>query len=383
MSTNSDSKSKPPAGEVVKWKEKSWELRMWYGMHFLDWIRVLWRGGFRVHFLRWGLCLGVTFFSVVNLFTTILQWLIYGSKIRRMEIEQPPVFIVGHWRSGTTLLHEYMVLDSRNSYPDTFVSMCPRHFLIARWIYRWWLWVLLPKRRPMDNVKMGFDRPQEDEFALLLMGAKSPYRVWSFPNQGATDPEFLDMRNTDAKDLAEWKSRFVKFLKAVQIQRPGRIVLKSPTHLGRLSVLMEMFPDAKVIHIVRNPFDVYPSTVNTWRRLWKFQALQIPNYDGLDEYVLGNFTRMYDAFEEDRKLVPPENFCEIRYEDLVADPTGEMRRIYEQLNLGDFDSVLPALENSLEGTKDYKRNRFEMEPELRAKITRRWAPFIEKYGYGE
>ena len=60
-----------------------------------------------------------------------------------------------------------------------------------------------------------------------------------------------------------------------------------------------------------------------------------------------------------------------------------MRRVYEELQLGDFEAVRPAIEKYFAGQKDYKTNRYEMTPELHAEITRRWAAFIEQYGYAK
>ena len=98
---------------------------------------------------------------------------------------------------------------------------------------------------------------------------------------------------------------------------------KSPPHTGRVKVLLEMFPDAKFVHIVRDPLVIFPSTVHLWKTLYSSQGMQKPTFDGLEEYVLANLTRMYERFETDRELIPAENFCEIRYEDLVADPVRE------------------------------------------------------------
>ncbi len=74
---------------------------------------------------------------------------------------------------------------------------------------------------------------------------------------------------------------------------------------------------------------------------------------------------MYDAFERDRKLLGPGQFCEVRYEELVADPLGQMRRVYEELGTGRFRAVRPGIEDYLASQKDYKTNRYQMTPELR------------------
>ena len=123
--------------------------------------------------------------------------------------------------------------------------------------------------------------------------------------------------------------------------------------------------------------------MNLWRRLYRDQGLQVPNCEGLEEHVLETLTRMYDGFERDRHLLGPGQFCEVRYEQLVADPVGQMQRIYEQLDLDEFDAVHPAITDYAAGHKDYKTNRYKITPEMRAQVADRWSKYIDQYGYAE
>jgi hypothetical protein len=90
---------------------------------------------------------------------------------------------------------------------------------------------------------------------------------------------------------------------------------------------------------------------------------------------------MYKVFERDRHLFAPGQFCEVRYEDLISDSIEQMRRIYDELELGDFDAVRPALETYMAGQKDYKTNRYQLSPENRGEIGRRWGKYLVQYGY--
>ena len=93
--------------------------------------------------------------------------------------------MIGHWRSGTTLLHELLVRDPRHTYPDTYACFAPNHFLVSGWWMKPCLKVLLPSQRPIDNMPAGWDHPQEDEFALCNMGVPSPYLTIIFPEPSA------------------------------------------------------------------------------------------------------------------------------------------------------------------------------------------------------
>ena len=63
-----------------------------------------------------------------------------------------------------------------------------------------------------DNMKAGFDRPQEDEFALCMMGQPSPYLTIAFPNRPPQSGEYLDLEGIPPRALASWKRAFFGLL---------------------------------------------------------------------------------------------------------------------------------------------------------------------------
>jgi hypothetical protein len=323
----------------------------------------------------------VSLCSLLNSLLWLIQEVLYGRKIVATEIRQEPLFIIGHWRSGTTLLHELLVQDPRHTFPTTYACFAPNHFVLTGRALPPILNAIMPMQRPVDNMPVGWDRPQEDEFALCNMGLPSPYLSMAFPNEPPHDPEYLTFDGVPRPKLDHWKRRFLWFLKCVTLQRPGRIVLKSPPHTGRVKALLELFPKARFVHIVRDPIVLFASTMNLWKRLYRDQGLQTPHYRDLEDRVFDTLCRMYEAFERDRDLIPPSQFCEVRYEQLVADPVGEMRRVYDELNLGEFDKALPSIEKYVASQADYQRNRYEIAPETRERIAQRWATFLDRYGY--
>ena len=367
--------------ETTGSKMQPWMPRIWHGMNVSAWYGLLWRNRFAVSPSRCPMVLAVSVISLFNSLMWLVQMLIYGRRIARTEIKEDPLFIIGHWRSGTTMLHELMVLDRRHTYPDTYACFAPNHFLVSRFLVPWWLKYLMPSRRPMDNMPVGWDYPQEDEFALCSMGLPSPYLKFAFPNHPPACEEYLDLKEVSPEARARWKRGLLWFLKCITLRNPKRIVLKSPPHTARIEVLLELFPNARFVHIVRDPYAVFPSTVKTWKRFYDDQGAQVPKYEGLEEHVLGTFARMYEVFEASRHLVDPSRFCEGRYEELVQDPVGQIREVYDKLSLEGFEDVLPALEQYAARTAGYKTNRYDLPPETRDAVTRRWDAFIRKYGY--
>lgn len=363
------------------YKDKPWISRFWEGITFTGWMRLLAKNRFRVHPTRIPMASIVGAVSAMNSTLGIVQAALYGRDIARTRIEHEPIFIIGHWRSGTTLLHELMVLDSRHTFPTTYACFSPNHYLLTHKVVPRLFPFLMPSQRPMDNMPAGWDRPQEDEFALCAMGVPSPYFTMAFPNDPPQDPEYLNLDGLAPEARERWKKSFLWFLQCVTMANPKRIVLKSPPHTGRVKTLLEIFPKAKFIHIVRDPYVLFASTVNLWKRLYKDQACQVATYEGLEERVFQTFTEMYKAFERDRGLIPASQFSEVRYEDLTANPMAQMERIYRELDLDGFEQARPAIAKFLEGQSGYKKNRYDMSPEMMDEVARRWGAFFTKYGY--
>jgi omega-hydroxy-beta-dihydromenaquinone-9 sulfotransferase len=378
QSTSVPSASQPT--EAIANRKPYWAPKFWHGMTFRAWLRLLVRNRFAVDLALWPVALVVTAMSIVNSTLAMLQLLLFGHKIARTEIREPPIFIIGHWRSGTTLLHRLLSQDDRFAFPTTYDCFAPKSSLVTAWFVRRWLGFLHPKRRPQDNMGDGFDYPNEDEFALCSMGLGSPYDQNAFPNRPQGE-EYLDFEGVAPAEVSRWKGGLRWFLKQLTLRTGKPIVLKSPPNTARIRLLLEIFPDARFVHIVRHPLAVFPSMVWTWKSVYRAHGLQQPRFKGLEEFVFCNFLRMHRAFTDQKHLIPAGNLCEVRYEDLVRDPLGNMSAIYKQLNLGQFDRVRPMLEAYLAGQKDYKTNRFEVSPELRAEISLRWADFMREYGY--
>jgi hypothetical protein len=158
-------------------------------------------------------------------------------------------------------------------------------------------------------------------------------------------------------------------------------VLKSPTHTFRLPTLTRMFPAARFIHIVRNPFAVFSSTVRLWRSMYATYGYQRPVYHGLEEYVLTTFARMHERLEATRGLVGAGQLVDMRYEDLVRQPVDTIRALYRSLDLGDLEPARPAIEKYFTDRAGYEPNRHRVEPRWRDEVCRRWQPYFERYGY--
>lgn len=363
-------------------RQRDWSPRFWEGCDYFAYLKLLARNRFAVGPAHWPIALIAHTVTFTNTLGRWFQHGLYHSRVKQTPI-QPPIFVIGHWRTGTTLLHELMTLDPRHGSPTTLHCMCPCHFLVSESALKKWGGFLLPEKRPMDNMAVGWDKPQEDEFALALLGMPSTYTDIAFPNRPPLDPGSLDLSGLSPRQLRDWERTLIYFLKSVQFRDRRRLVLKSPPHTARVPILQKLFPGAKFIHIMRNPYDVYPSTVNLWKSFFHKHGFQTPrNVDAVvEQKVLSEFLTIYDRLEEAKPMIPAGDFAEVRYEDLTADMIGSMERIYQELSLPNFELLRPRLEAYQAANQGYQKNRFEMPAEQREKVRQHWGRIIDLYGY--
>lgn len=162
-------------------------------------------------------------------------------------------------------------------------------------------------------------------------------------------------------------------------QRP--LVLKSPPHTCRIGLLLELFPEAKFVHIHRNPLDVFSSTMRLIDRGFRYTCFQ--NIDRQDwvERTLRVYEQMYDRFFEEQSLIASDRFCEVRFEDLEADPLQTMRSIYKSLSLP-FEGAEPNVRAYLKSVADYQKNEFPpILADIRQRIVSRWRRSFDAWGY--
>lgn len=364
-------------------KNDGWMPHVWEGADFWTWCRFLWVHQFRVsprYLWVAGIATIVTFIHAV---CWLIQQMFWRHLVRRVPDVSDPIFILGHWRTGTTFLHEMLIRDPRHAYPNYYQCLEPNHFLLAERFITLAMPYLLPKRRPMDDLPITWDSPQEDEFALMLLGQPSYYTHIGFPNRRPVDFDWLDFRGIRPERQARWSRTLAEFLRHVAFKHPGkRLVLKSPPHSARLPALVRQFPNARFVYLIREPYKLLPSTIRMWTALYHYHTMENLEGNQVEETVLEAGRRLFAAYEAGKRCIPPGRLVELRYEDLMANPLGEIERVYESLGLGGFTEARPAMERYLATLRDYKPSTAEASPEIRAKVDEHWGDTVERYGYG-
>ncbi len=307
----------------------------------------------------------------------------YDSAIANIDLPEDPIFILGHWRSGTTLLHELMALDTEHlAYSNTFEVMSPTTFLLTEDCCSRWFANLVPTQRPMDNMQLSFQSPQEDEFAIALTTLQSYYLALSFPESEQTYERYLTLEDLSADELQHWKTQFCWFLKKLTYKYRRPLVLKSPPHTARIRLLLEMFPKARFIHIHRHPYDVFRSMRRYYHTAGWLTCLQKPNLETLNQAILRRYRLLYDSYFEQRSLIPAAQSHEVAFADLEQAPLSAIQTLYQQLQLPYSNAFEAHVDNYLKARRHYRKNQFaSLEANICQQITQQWHQSFTAWGY--
>ncbi len=108
-----------------------WSPRFWHGMPMRVWFELVRQNHWNIAPSRLGLLGTISLASCFNSIAESLCKARFQRQLKSPPETDPPIFIIGHWRSGTTLLHEILMLDDRFCCPSTYQCFAPGHFLLT------------------------------------------------------------------------------------------------------------------------------------------------------------------------------------------------------------------------------------------------------------
>ncbi len=348
-----------------------------------DWWQLLRQNRFRIDPVYGHRAAVITLLSLFNSWHRRAEEKRYHRAVAETPIDRPPLFILGHWRSGTTHLHNLLAQDDGNfAYANTYQVVNPHTFLTTEEANtRRFAW-MVPDKRPMDNMVLSFQSPQEDEFAPLLISLLSPYLGVSFPRRDDHYNRFLTFHEASAGEVERWKDAFLWFLKKLTFKYNRTLLLKSPPHTARIRTLLEMFPDAKFVHIHRHPAEVFQSFRHYYDTAMWHTYLQRPDRSRVDGEIIARYRTLYDAFLADLPRIPPGNFHEVSFVQVESDPVSTVAEIYRVLSLPDFDQARPKIEAYVSTLRGYEKNRLApVDPSAKRRLVEAWQPIYQRWGY--
>ena len=342
----------------------------------------------------------VFLFTIVSSIVLVFRLLdeILFPNYRSLEVKKP-VFIIANPRSGTTFLHRLFCLDSeRYGYTLLYHTLFPSITFIRIIQFFGWIDTRIghPMRRAFDFLDgvffkgweeihpMGFNKSEEDEgtfiFTLITSGI-----FLLCPYMDEIDyvkfPDLLSVK--EKKALSDYyKSSIQRFMYA--LGKDKIFLSKNVMSTGRMKTILDIFPDARIIYIVRSPYKAVPSFISMFSAAWKSHSPEIPETSPYHRAWGELAINYYLYFHEQIKVVPKQQWVTLKYEDLVADPYKEMRAIYKHFGMKideHFDERLKKTSNrskTYKSTHSYSLEQYGMTKE---EVLEKLEPIFDKYQF--
>ena len=297
-----------------------------------------------------------------------------------------PVIVLGLPRSGTSFLFNLLAQDPAHRYLtnwETTVSQIPPE---PR--------PLTPQqdpRRRIGKLLMRFQRhlaPGLDAIHTFYLDGPeecTPLLMQGFDTQALAGMFYAPAYSAwlDGADHRATCHHHKRILQTLQGCYPAeRWLLKSPDHLAALDALLEVYPDACLIQLHRDPVQSVSSWASlnaAFRGIWS-QHIDAPE---LGRQVLERLATDMDASIDARRRLPADRFIDIQYDDLIADPRAELERIHAHFGLAFAPSTRQRVDDFLRADREKKRSH-AYAPEhfgLSAhRIRERFARYIGHYG---
>lgn len=315
---------------------------------------------------------------------------------RRARVREP-VFIVGHARSGTTLMHTLLARDPQFSFFRTWEMFLPS--LVQKRLVD--AGVALDRRlgRPLarrveafeDRAfakgrqmhPMGLANPEEDEFLLFLAFA-SPVLAMLFPHQSELNRlfHFDRLPERERRRVLDFYEEVVR--RQLWLRGGARHLAKNPVFVGKLRSLIARFPDARFVLMERHPFETIPSILKMMERNWKAvggsretirRELRV-----LAELSFDYYTYSLEVLD----ALPSERCAVVRYEELVERPAKTIEEVYAQLELPMSPEFAARLAEEARRSRAHRSEHVYTLEEYgitRAEIRERLAPLFERFGW--
>lgn len=335
--------------------------------------------------------------SVLTVFLRLLDELFYPG-YRKVKVRHP-VFIISNPRSGTTYMHRLLCLDKeRFTYFLLYHTFLPsvifyRFILVLKRLDKKWDW---PLKRFFDRVEdrvfdgwkdihpMGFERSEEDE-GLFVLSLMSPAIGLICPWFGKMEWMWIADRLSDNKKaamMAYYQNTIQRFLYA---WGPDKVFLsKNVISTGRMDMLLETFPDARIVYPVRHPYKTIPSLTSMFSAPWKVVAPDIPensvefrSWGMLSIAFYLHFLEMIDTVRNDRVFW-------VRYDDFVQHPRQTVYDLYEKFGWEITSGFQQRLDEQTSRARSYKSKhsyRLEQYGYDRALIYQKLKPVFDRFGF--
>ena len=311
----------------------------------------------------------------------------YQKLLANEPLQHDPLFILGHWRSGTTFVHNIFAQDPRFGFTTTYQTVFPHYMMAMQWLFKPIMKVVMPNSRPTDKMELSPDLPQEEEFALVNATPVSYYNFWFYPQsmQEYCD-RFLTMKQATPDEIADFKDKFMKIVKVSMWNsrrgvKDAQYLSKNPPHTGKVKTLVEMFPNAKFIYLIRDPYTVFESSRSFFTQTIYPLQLNTISEEEMEQNILYGYKELYDAYQQQKKYIPEGHLFEVKFEEFEKNAMEITERIYRELDLPGWEEARPAIASYISKKKDHKKNQYQYDQRTVKLVNEAWGEILDAWGY--
>jgi Sulfotransferase family len=296
------------------------------------------------------------------------------------------VFIIGTGRCGSTMIHEVLA-----GHPDVgFMSNLDVNLPVVNAKGRWnnAVYRMVPgpfSQRDLARLRLGRVR--------LRFGPSEAYRKLATQ----VSPILAEpCRDLTAQDVTPWlRQRSARFFGQRMTAQGRPVFLCKFAGWPRAGFFHSIFPDAKFVRVIRDGRAVADSLIRRpwWDGYrgpsnWRFGPLPHPYAEawessGRSFVVLAGlqWALLMDAFESAKKLIPSQQWMDVRYEDFVDDPREEVRNVLRFIGLtwnDRFESAFRKYRVLADRKDEYRQNLTPAQLDL---LDRVLGDMLHRFGY--
>ena len=290
-----------------------------------------------------------------------LQQLLLAHRCRSLRLPDNPVVIVGHWRSGTTFLHQLLAADPGVATARNSLTVAPQVAVLLKPVLIPLLQRLMTRTRPIDAVPWSAQDPQEDEIGLVRLTPDTNMAGVAFPWH-----YLHHFRRCVLSSTPDFERKLVHFTRLTWLHDgtdKHTLLIKNPAHTARVALLLRLFPRARFVFLKREPIDTIRSLVQVKQSLGNLVGLQAPLDDLTQvEETAEAYRCLLNAFDAARPLIPPGQLLEVPYDALVTDPFTTVQWIYSELNLPGWDQARDPIARRVAAASDYRARPVTLAP---------------------
>ena len=366
--------------------KKNWSVTISHfllGCRFDRLMELFKENDFKIPINRWPQTLVICLFSIILFPFAVLEEAFCSVFVYPRKMKEDPIFILGHWRSGTTYMQNLMSCDPQFSYFDPITTYTNNNALFLHKPITAVQKKAVVTARPMDNLDYESDSPSEECFAVANRCTAGVVHVMAFPQNADHYIDSVVVSDKSSKIRNDWCRAYHKVMSKVSYINGGRrLVVKSPDNTCHIQEILKIYPNAKFIHIYRTPYRVVPSTVNMFELASQFLSLQdIPSHEEVEDTVINLYKKVYTQYLNDRELIPAGNLIEIKYEDFIKTPGDYLERIYTELGIQGYENARPYFEEHIAAQSNYQVSKHHPDPQLEEKIRTKLRFAFDEFGY--